>query len=153
MFFHRVPQTFSGGVKMHGLLDKILAEQKAKNSRVFHFCSYWGTWSRRLKEYNEGPVKGIIELNLTPRTPIKGQKDWKEQVIPIIFQVHFTAPSRQEQNEKELPLEVLERIKKHAGEELTNRLLTEDWLSLIDLQLLTLNSNGGCPLFKCMRTR
>lgn len=143
--------------KMDGLLERILEQNaKEKRERIFHYSSYWGSWSRVLLDHNpERIVFGdkirvpeIVELNLTP---IRGYSDWDKHVAPIVFRVHGTARDRADLDERELPPNVLERMKTNLGEKLTQKLLTEDWLAMIDLELCQRNSNGGCPLAKCAK--
>lgn len=115
--------------KMHGLLEKILANNAAeKKARCFHYCAYWGTWSRILS--NE---KGnVVEVNLTPINSCYSSS-WENDVLPIKFRSHGTSPGDRDRFEKELPAEVLANMKKNLGEELTNRLLSEDFLPQIDV--------------------
>lgn len=81
--------------KMNGLLEKILADNKL---RVFHYSSYWGRWSRRLKNYDEGDVKGIVEVNLTP-IPACYNSNWEKDVIPVVFRIHGTTNGSSDRNE------------------------------------------------------
>lgn len=117
---------------------------------IFHYSSYWGMWARRLKQYDEGEIKGIVEVNLTP-IPNCVSSTWTSDVIPVVFRIHGTPDDRNDRNEKELPQNIRDYMIANIGEKLTNKLLAEDWLSLIDLKLLRRNSNGGCRFELCRK--
>ena len=109
---------------------------------MFVYSKYWGSWSRVLStRHPKGPY---VEVNLTP---IAGwhSSSWETDVVPIRIRFHGT---RYEKGEicKTLLEEVKEIMIVNLGEDLTNRLLTEDFLSQIDIDLYEKHNNGGANL-------
>jgi hypothetical protein len=99
--------------------------------KLLHYCSYWGTWSRVICPYTH--EHGVIELNLTPVNP-GFPHSWAEQIEPIIFRHHGTQLGRRDiWGYIPLPEDWKAFMVEKIGEELTNRLLTEDWLPLLDI--------------------
>ncbi|MFH0779358.1 MAG: hypothetical protein V1928_00690 [Parcubacteria group bacterium] len=107
---------------------------------MFTCCSYWGDWSRVLSE--KDPHGPFVEVNLTP---IRNcfSSTWQNHVAPIRIRFHGTARSENDRTVAELPAEVRAQMVQNLGEELTNRLLTEDFLSQIDYNLYCKKCNGG----------
>ena len=111
----------------------------------YHFCSYWNTWSRRLSENN--PHGPIIEVNLTPLSygcPVSRCREtnntpWACDVAPIHIRAHGTASAKRDINTDTLPDDVRAAMIKNLGLQLTERLLTEDFLSQIDFDTLHTN--------------
>ena len=115
------------------------------NHCYLHFCSYWGVWSRVL-----GWEGGrYVEVNLTP-IPACYSSSWKTDVIPIVIRRHGTARDwnggRGDISTNQLPLHILEAMHTALGAELTDRLLTEDFLSQIDWSRYEKSNNAGAPL-------
>lgn len=131
--------------KMHGLLEKIL-EQNAREERerIFHYSSYWGTWSRILSREIRGKYKAlsIIEVNLTPIRNCHSS-EWQKDVAPIVFREHGTMPGNSDKFERELPDYILEQMREHLGITLTQRLLTEDFLKVVDVEKIRVGKIGG----------
>ena len=73
----------------------------------YHYCSYWGTWSRRLS--SDHPYGPIVEVNLTPIRDCSYDKRWDDEVKPIVIRTHCTASSGGDRNTNVLPFEVGER--------------------------------------------
>lgn len=133
--------------KLDGYLDRLIeANRIAKECAIFHYSAYWGTWSRRLyeagrirndltPEVSRFPLSSVIAVNLTP-IPCCYDSSWAKDVIPIKFRAHCTADGRGDKNVAILPGDVLDMMRKNIGEELTDRLLGEDWLSLISIEKL-----------------
>lgn len=107
---------------------------------MFVYCSYWYTWSRVLSEkHPHGP---FVEVNLTP-IPNCHSSSWKSDVASIHIRFHGTAREENDREVAELPAEIRELMVKNIGEELTKRLLTEDFLPQIDYKLYCRHNNGG----------
>ncbi len=110
---------------------------------MFYFCSYWQSWSRVLSsDHPKGP---FIEVNLTPSGSYSST--WEDRVAPIRIRAHGTA--RDPERDKvvdQLPEEVVQAMTRELGAELTERLLTEDFLSQIDWDLYRQKCNGGANL-------
>lgn len=134
----------------------------------FIYSSYWGAWSRVLKNPGEKiivPQHGIdtidhlavlingsfIEVDLTPVNGFRKPNQNIECVRAINIRCHGTARNRKDKETKELPPEVLAAMENEFGKELCERLLTEDFLSQIDWRKYTHCNNGGCSLEKCLR--
>lgn len=114
---------------------------------MFIYSSYWGTWSRVLSErHPNGP---FVEVNLTP-IPHCHSSEWQNDVAPIKIRFHGTY-NRSDKVVNELPAPIREEMVKNLGEELTNRLLTEDFLSHIDIELYHKFNNGGADFEKIRR--
>ena len=122
--------------QFNGLFERILA-QNNQSEPTFHFDSYWYRWSRiLLNKHNQ-----IIEVNLTP-VPGAFHSTWERDVQPFIFR-HFKSPIRLgDRVVSELPSEIYELMLERLGEVCTKRLLTEDWLSQISLNLLCSTNVG-----------
>lgn len=106
---------------------------------MFHYSSYWHTWSRVLStSHPRGP---FVEVNLTPIN-----RDWENHVAPVRIRFHGTPPSDRDIVNDALPPEVRASMVHHLGEELTDRLLTEDFLSQINVELYDQFNNGGANL-------
>lgn len=110
-------------------------------SPILTWCSYWGTYSRVLIGFNS--PDGVVEVNLTP-VNIGDERSWREQIVPIMFRYHGTSLGRKDEwGRFPLPDVARKMMVDRIGEELTHRLLTEDWLSLIDLAKVKRGRVGG----------
>ncbi len=111
---------------------------------MFHYSAYWHCWSRVLStSHPKGP---FVEVNLTALGGDMSDRSWAQQVKPIRIRFHGTARERNDQQTETLPPEVLRIMVQKLGEELVNRLLTEDFLSQIDYDLYRQKCNGGANL-------
>ncbi|MDB5254069.1 MAG: hypothetical protein JWL80_135 [Parcubacteria group bacterium] len=100
---------------------------------MFHYSSYWRAWSRVLStNHPNGPY---IEVDLTSMS-------W-DTVARINIRSHGTRRDDMDRNEEKLPAEVKARMISKLGPELTERLLTEDFLPQIDWALYRQKCNGG----------
>ncbi len=125
---------------------------------MFHYSSYWGTWSRVLLQpasMVEGRVYGsYLEVNLTPvngRYDNSSQRLWDEWVKPIIIREHGTTPQAGEMRDR-LPPMVVTAMILNVGADLTRRLVTADLLSEIDMVLMKKHMRGGgIPLAECRK--
>jgi hypothetical protein len=95
-------------------------------------------WSRVLNN-DEGET---IEVNLTP-IPCCFDSSWEKDVKPIRIRRHRTMLGQNDQMVKELPEKILAIMKENLGEELVNRLLSEDFLTPIDWDKYNQKCNGG----------
>ena len=86
----------------------------------FHYSCTWGTWSRVLSTTD--PHGPIVEVNLTP------VHDWASEVAQIRIRFHGTpfGHCSYDKVTTELPARVRQQMVEKLGEELTERLLTED---------------------------
>lgn len=107
---------------------------------MFHYSSYWHMWSRVLTSTHKGRGGNFVEVNLTPI------RNWQEEVAGIRIRVHCTSRGRDDKTVATLPPEVRAKMVKNLGEELTQRLLTEDFLSQIDWERYQKACNGGANL-------
>lgn len=112
----------------------------ASTSNVFHYCSYWGNWSKVLTSYVDS--NGILELNLTPINPTL-QSSWEESIRPVVFRNHRTSLEEKDKLLAELPPGVWSMMVEHIGVVHTNRLLSTDWLPLLDMPTVRSGRYGG----------
>lgn len=107
---------------------------------MFHYSNYWKTWSRVLKMDS----CSIWELNLTP---INGfHRGRKEEVSLEVIRCHGTMRHHRDIETDVLPNDVIAEMKKYLGEELTNKLLTYDYVQHITGPIDNLSNGGGVPL-------
>lgn len=109
---------------------------------LFHYSSYWRSWSRVLLENFDGQ---FVELSLTH---VNG--DW-EGVKSENIRVHRTPRSAQDKLQTTLPLDMRKAMIANLGSELTSKLLTFDYLPNVDWKAYRSVSNGGAP-FNSVRT-
>jgi hypothetical protein len=108
---------------------------------VFHFSSYWGTWSRVLSY--DGTW--MVEVNLTP-IGCAHSSTWASDVAPVRVRQHCTVVDNRDILTNALPDDVRADMIKNLGVELVNRLLCEDILSQINWELYHRHDNGGANL-------
>lgn len=115
---------------------------------MFHYSGYWGSWSRVLStDHPRGP---FVEVNLTP-IPGNISSTWDNHVRPIRIRFHGTARDHSgmpmsDKDVAELPKEIEQAMRRNLGDALTDRLLTEDFLSQIDYDLYAKKCNAGANL-------
>ena len=117
---------------------------------MFHYSSYWGTWSRVLS--TSDPNGPFVEVNLTPTNGWNRGYSFEDDVSRIRIRFHGTVRDRNDKVVPVLPDYVKEGMIKHLGAELTERLLTEDFYSQIDYVLYRKHCNGGA-LFDQIKKR
>ncbi len=100
---------------------------------MFVYSRYWRCWSRTI-----GYKNGTVEVNLTPLN-----NNWAGDVEPIIIRRHSTSGN---ETFSKLPMEVYGWMIESIGEELTHRLLTEDFFPQIDWDKYDAVCNGGASL-------
>jgi len=113
-----------------------------ESEKGFVKSKYWGTWNRLLGKLNNG---SYVEINLTPiNAGSKADAIWdppqKREVEPIIIRTHRTEGNT---IKKEIPKDIEDQMIKNIGPALTKRLLTEDFTSKIDWNLLHSSMRGG----------
>ena len=101
------------------------------------YSSYWRRWSRVLDQ--EG--MWITEVDLT------GINNNWDSVRPINIRKHCTARNHSDIFANELPIEVVQEMRKYLGVDLTESLMNEDFLSQIDWDKHKEHCNGGAPLY------
>ncbi len=113
---------------------------------VFRYCNYWGTWSRRIWAKSGY----YIEMSLIP-IPSCGSDSWTE-VAKEKMRFHCTPRKPEEYLGPKLPAEVKAAMVKNLGEELTNRMLTHDYLAEFTAEQIKranrASSGGGVPCVK-----
>jgi len=107
----------------------------------FHHCAYWNTWSRRLSSNHLG---SCVEVDLTPINPFSSEP-WDE-TKQVRIRKHNTSPNREDLDTDQLPPEARSRMVKMMGEEVTEYLITTDFMSLIDWEKYDKFCNGGAFL-------
>lgn len=120
----------------------------------FHYCAYWGTYSRILSNDHRLPefpnhLGSIVEVNLTPVNPYY-QEGW-DRNKDIIIRRHGTSPGKNDQFYAVLPPEIWKLLDTKYGKELRHRLVTEDFVSQIDWNKYHKACNGGAKLADCLK--
>lgn len=105
---------------------------KSKNGDKFIWSSYWHKWSRILVPMTN-KVMWQVEVDLQPN----------DEKRTINIRRHCTMKSAHDKIVSELPMEVVEGMQKRFGEEITQRLLHEDFLPNIDWDKYEKRCNGG----------
>lgn len=114
----------------------------------YHYCAYWGTWSRVL-----GSVNGAtVEVNLTP-IPNCHTSTWANHVAPIVIRRHRTPLDTKDKCVSYLPVEIRGKMYTNLDFDLVYRLLTEDFFSHIDWEKYEFHckGGGGVPFEKCRK--
>lgn len=123
-------------------------EREITSFSLFAYSGYWHTWSRvlRLNHKNPGP---FIELNLTP---IPASDDtWNRSVKSIRVRAHGTMSALGDRARKVLPDGIRDSMVWNLGEELTNRLLTEDFMAQIDWSNYDQLNSAGVDVSKLQK--
>lgn len=114
---------------------------------MFHYSSYWRSWSRVLStDHPHGP---FVEVDFTPIGGGVGA-DWSK-VRSISIRTHCTPRDAGDIDQDILPDEVWDEMVKGLGYDIAYQLVSEDFLSQIDWDLHKRHSNGGCPLALCTK--
>ena len=115
--------------------------------KKYTFCSYWQTWSRVLQVTNNKGYSTYIEVNLQPVNHHTGDQSlWDNKVAPIVIREHCTRRDKRDIETDNLPPEVEAQMFHHLGQLLVQRLLFEDFLPHIDMNLLRSHPSGGARL-------
>lgn len=116
---------------------------RSNNNNVFHYCSYWGNWSRILQEgtpHNDGRH---IEISVTA---INGTTEYDWRIIKELrIRAHGTTRSPRDKFVGTLPQHALEHMREWLDAPLIERLLHEDFLHRIDWSKYQKLCNGGSP--------
>jgi hypothetical protein len=152
----RFPTLYAHYIKMVARKEEASAQEKEvvvpKPEKSFVYSNYWHTWSRLLSDnHPDGP---FVEVDLTPTNSHhdSSKKEWAEKIASIHIRKHGTSKSEKDERVAELPSEVKAIMVSRLGAELTERLLTEDFLSQIDWDLYKQKCNGGASLNDIRRT-
>ncbi len=106
---------------------------------LFVYCGYWRTWSRVLR-FAQPLVSndfGQVEVDMIPR---EGRT--------INIRKHHTARGASDFYSRYLPLEVVAEMQQKLGNEITQRLLHDNFLEKIDWNLYNQHNNGGAEFDK-----
>lgn len=110
----------------------------------FHYSSYWRSWSRVLStDHPHGP---FVEVDLTPTGGNTGNWD---KVRSVNIRSHGTARDTGDIEQDTLLDEVWDQMVEALGEDVTYRLVSEDFLSQVDWKLYEQHCNGGCAFDLC----
>ena len=112
---------------------------------VIRYCGYWHNYSRILTHSCVECGGMQVEVNLTP-IPCCHSSSWATDVAPIRIRAHCTARGSGDLGMTILPEKIRAEMVKNLGAELVERLLTEDFLSLIDWDKYRAVNNGGANL-------
>lgn len=115
---------------------------------MFHYSSYWGTWSRVLIERDE--QGNTVEVNLTP-IPCAHGSTWENHVKGGVIRRHFTGRSTNDKLVPVLPPEILDSMVQNLGVKEVYFLLKENFLPQIDWEKYSRFNNGGCKFALCQK--
>lgn len=115
---------------------------------MFHYSSYWETWSRVLRERDERG--NTVELNLTP-IRCCSSSTWDNHVKGGVICNYFTVGGPHDKLVPELPPEILDSMVQNLGMKEVYFLLNEDFLPQIDWEKYSRFNNGGCKFALCQK--
>ena len=114
---------------------------------MFHYSSYWRSWSRVLStDHTGGP---FVEVNLTPIGNSWVSEDQVRRIQGVNIRLHGTARDPKDIETAELPVEVMDQMADHLGVWFVDELLNTDFMPQIDWDLYKRQCNGGCPFHLC----
>lgn len=114
---------------------------RSKNNNMFVYCSYWGCWSRILRESTIHSPEPTVEVNLTAVNG-RSEHDWAS-TRQIWIRAHGTSRDKKDQFVGTLPEEVIALMREWMDAPLIERLLHEDFLPEIDWAKYRKLNNGG----------
>ena len=106
-------------------------ESKLYPRALFVYSSYWHSWSRVLRFYQNGGTQ--VEVDMFPLINDK----------QVNIRKHRTVRSVNDFYSRYMPNNVIEQMVDRYGQELTDRLLHEDFLPQINWDLYEQHCNGG----------
>jgi hypothetical protein len=110
---------------------------------MYHYSSYWRSWSRVLLNNFDGQY---VELNLTTGNNIASE--WT-RVKAETIRKHCTPRDRNDKVVAVLPDDVRKEIIQAVGPVIAERLFTFDYLPLIDWKAWQRLDNGGAAFVGC----
>lgn len=139
----------------------------ASDELCLHYSGYWRRWSRVLFLNEKFKGHRVVEVNLSPIN--EHMKDsWEQQVLPLVIRAHSTGFDIRKHRDGAYMMgsdklfryvvrnknsvvyrELRGMMQRSLPIEIVQRLLFDDFLSLIDWEKYHKNCNGGCPLGKC----
>jgi hypothetical protein len=117
---------------------------QSQNGDMFHYSSYWGTWSRVLRT-SSGGGDDTVEVDLTAVN-----LQWP-RVLACNVRSHRTMCARNDILCRSLPAHVVDLMHKRMSMETFDQLVHADLLSLIDWDKYNKVCNGGAALIKIMK--
>jgi len=108
---------------------------------LFHYSSYWRTWSRVIL-FEEGEM---VEVNLTP-IPNCHDSTWERDVRPVRVRRHVTEFGEKDLLTGVLPREVEKELRRYCTPEQVSQLLHGRILRVIDWEKYRRVNNGGANL-------
>jgi hypothetical protein len=140
----------------HHFVD-VAAEEMVVAVWKYHYCSYWRTWSRILREpaFVGGVLpRGVgpfVEVNLTPIHSFEHDHGgWEFEVKCIRVRSHGTARSHGDKDVDCLPEEVQIKMRESMPFALYAFLTEADILPMIDWEKYNKVCNGGAALADCV---
>lgn len=116
-----------------------IAEQPLR----YCYSSYWQTWSRLVAECDGN----CVEVNLSPLNGWSS-KAGLDDVRGIRVRCHRTPKTPNDIVTDQLPPYLLEEMREHLGAELTQFMLTADFVNLVDWQSYRKANNGGASFYR-----
>lgn len=135
-FTHNLLSEFNN-VKLREFLK--MAEQPLR----YTYSSYWQTWSRLVAECDGK----YVEVNLSPLNGWSS-KAGLDDVQRVKVRCHCTPKTPNDIVTDELPPYLLEEMREHLGEDLTQFMLTADFVNLVDWKSYRKVNNGGASFYR-----
>lgn len=156
--------THRGRTHLQSLLD-LAYSTVSNNGNVFHYSSYWRTWSRVLfhmpldtrQDHPHHVLKrdlGIdstwIEIDLTAINP-SVRTQWESHVQHGNIRAHHTDLRADDLITGTLPGSVVHEMQQWLKPDVVQKLIHADYLPHLDFKRLRQNSNGGAAFKNCFR--
>lgn len=116
---------------------------------MFAYCKNTLSWYRVLGKWNNY----LVKIRLTPRDDFRHPTKWGTDVAPVVFhmEMKFKETRRGEEAINNLPTNIRNRMNQFLGNELTEFLLTEDFLSYVDPKEIRAKNINGVPLYQVLK--
>ena len=121
---------------------------QSQNGDMFHYSSYWGTWSRILRVSSSGGDE-TVEVDLTAVNP-HSDLQWP-RVLACNIRAHRTARDTNDLICKSLPRHAVDLMHSRMDLETFEQLMHHDLLPLIDWDKYNKVCNGGAALAKILK--
>ncbi len=140
------------GESQLAVMDTAARAVRSRNNNVFHYSSYWGSWSRILWHESDrklqerlgfdARVAGTVEIDLTAINP-HCNLNWRDQVQYGNIRAHGTAFRDADKIVGTLPGYVVDMMNEWLTPDTVDKLLHADYLPYIDFEKGRKAANGG----------
>lgn len=134
---------------------------RSNNNNVFHYSSYWHSWSRILFHDSYGDSRGSQEMRTNYKLPASARtievnvydrtQSSMGRNVKVVVRSHCTAFDRSDKLTMELPQDISDAVTMSYEPDVHFLILHADLLKYIDYNKLTgPKNNGGCELADCL---